>query len=114
MEEPGEVEKLMELEASWQEFIWVVRKDKKDEDVLKIGVSVGVQQWPRMVGDFVKGDAIEKAVKEIMVGDRVGEMRSRAKELGEMSMRAIEKEGSSYSDLNGLIDELRLSRNSSK
>ncbi|KAK2665040.1 hypothetical protein Ddye_003614 [Dipteronia dyeriana] len=88
--------------------------EKLVTQVLKIGVSVGVQQWARLVGDFVKRDAIEKAVKEIMVGDRAGAMRSRAKELGKMARRAIEKEGSSYFDLNGLIDELRLSRNSSK
>ncbi|KAH7575285.1 hypothetical protein ACOSP7_005215 [Xanthoceras sorbifolium] len=178
------------LEASEQEFIWVVRKDKKDQEekedwlpegfekrmegkgliirgwapqvlileheavggfvthcgwnstlegvtagvpmvawpisaeqfyneklvtqVLKIGVSVGVQQWARLVelvGDFVKRDAIEKAVKEVMVGDRAEEMRSRAKELGEMARRAVEKEGSSYSDFNALLEELSLRRN---
>ncbi|KAH7567636.1 hypothetical protein JRO89_XS07G0109100 [Xanthoceras sorbifolium] len=178
------------LEASGQEFIWVVRKDKKDQDgnedwlpegfekrmegkgliirgwapqvlilenaavggfvthcgwnstlegvtagvpmvawpisaeqfyneklvtqVLKIGVSVGVQQWARLVGDFVKRDAIEKAVKEVMVGDRAEEMRSRAKALGEMATRAVDKEGSSYADLNALIEELSLTRNSNK
>ncbi|KAK1559641.1 hypothetical protein Q3G72_016761 [Acer saccharum] len=180
----------MGLEASGKEFIWVVRKDKKDEDetedwlpegfekrmegkgmiirgwapqvlilehesvggmvthcgwnsilegvttgvpmvtwpvaaeqfyneklvteVLKIGVSVGVQQWVLLVGDYVKRDAIEKAVNEVMVGDRAGEMRSRTKALGEMARRAIEKEGSSYSDLNALVEELSSSRDSSK
>ncbi|TXG64265.1 hypothetical protein EZV62_011259 [Acer yangbiense] len=80
----------MGIEALGQDFIWVVRKDKKYEDgnkegistarvsmvtwpvfadqfyneklvteVLKIGVSVGVQQWTRLVGDFVKREAIE-------------------------------------------------------
>ncbi|KAL5788263.1 hypothetical protein ACOSP7_005212 [Xanthoceras sorbifolium] len=178
------------LEASGQEFIWVVRKDKKDQDgnedwlpegfekrmegkgliirgwapqvlilenaavggfvthcgwnstlegvtagvpmiawpvsaeqfyneklvtqVLKIGVSVGVQQWTRLVGDFVKREAIEKAVKEVMVGNLAEEMRSRAKALGEMATRTVEKEGSSYADLNALIEELSLSRNSKK
>ncbi|TXG64259.1 hypothetical protein EZV62_011253 [Acer yangbiense] len=157
----------MGLEASGQDFIWVVRKDKKDEEdwlpegfkkrmagkgrkridnkrmgtarltaglpmvtwpvsaeqpfneklvteVLKIGVSVGVQECVILVGEFVKWEAIEKAVKEIMVGDKAGEMRCRAKALGEMARRAIEKEGSSYSDLNSLIEELSSSRDSSK
>ncbi|KAK1567815.1 hypothetical protein Q3G72_017050 [Acer saccharum] len=147
----------MGLEASGQDFIWVVRTDKKDQlekedwlhegfekrlegkgliirgwapqamvtwlvsaekfynekpvtEVLKIGVGVGVQQWARLVGDFVKREAIEKAVNEVMVGDRAGEMRNRTKALGDMARRAIEKEGSSYSDLNALIEELITSR----
>ncbi|KAK2665037.1 hypothetical protein Ddye_003611 [Dipteronia dyeriana] len=185
------MELAMGLEASGQDFIWVVRRDKKDEDgneedwlpegfekrmegkgliirgwapqvlilehesvggmvthcgwnsilegvaagvpmvtwpvaaeqfyneklvtqVLKIGVSVGVQQWVILVGDFVKRDAIEKAVKEVTVGDKAEEMRSRAKALGEMARRAVEKEGSSHSDLDVLIDELRLGRNLTK
>ncbi|TXG54094.1 hypothetical protein EZV62_019350 [Acer yangbiense] len=176
----------MGLEASRQDFIWVVRKDKKDEEdwlpegfekrmegkgliirgwapqvlileheavggfvthcgwnstlegvtaglpmvtwpvsaeqpfneklvteVLKIGVSVGVQECVRLVGEFVKREAIEKAVKEIMVGDKAGEIRCRAKAVGEMARKAIEKEGSSYSDLNSLIEELSSSRDSS-
>ncbi|KAK1559502.1 hypothetical protein Q3G72_015132 [Acer saccharum] len=90
--------------------------EKLVTEVLKIGVSVGVQQWARLVGDFVKREAIEKAVKEVMVGNRAGEMRSRTKALGDMARRAIEKEGSSYFDLNALIEELstRVAINSNK
>ncbi|TXG64260.1 hypothetical protein EZV62_011254 [Acer yangbiense] len=88
--------------------------EKLMTEVLKIGVSVGVQESVRLVGEFVKREAIEKAVKEVMVGDKAGEMRCRAKALGEMARRAIEKEGSSYSDLNALIEELSSSRDSSK
>ncbi|KAI9182162.1 hypothetical protein LWI28_022682 [Acer negundo] len=100
--------------VTWPVFAEQFYNEKLVTEVLKIGVSVGVQQWSRLEGDFVKREAIEKAVKEITVGDRAGEMRSRAKALGEMARRAVEKEGSSYCDLSALIDELRLSRNSSK
>jgi len=82
--------------------------------VLKIGVGVGVQQWVRLVGDRIKREAIEKAVKEIMVGERAEEMRSRAKVFGEMASRAVEEGGSSYSDLGALIEELRSYRPLSK
>ncbi|KAJ0077596.1 hypothetical protein Patl1_35496 [Pistacia atlantica] len=78
------------LEASGQQFIWV--------------------QWSRVGGDFVKREAIEKAVKEVMVGDKAVEMRSRAKALGQMAKRAVEERGSSYSDLNAFIEELSLQR----
>ncbi|KAK7837264.1 udp-glycosyltransferase 73b4 [Quercus suber] len=37
----------------------------------------------------------------------VGEEAARAKALGEMARKAVEEGGSSYSDLNALIEELR-------
>ncbi|XVF45099.1 hypothetical protein PTKIN_Ptkin02bG0178700 [Pterospermum kingtungense] len=74
--------------------------------ILKIGVGVGAQKWARIVGDFVKREVVEKAVKEIIVGDRAEEMRSRAKALSEMAKKAVEKGGSSDCDLNALIGEL--------
>ena len=76
--------------------------------VLKVGVDVGVRQWIRVVGDSIKRDAIENAVKRIMVGEETDGMRSKAKVLGEMAKRAIEEGGSSYFDLNALIEELKL------
>ncbi|XVE49229.1 hypothetical protein DITRI_Ditri01bG0065800 [Diplodiscus trichospermus] len=142
------------IEASNQQFIWVIRKEKNDDSeeenwlpegfekrmegkglvsagvpmvtwpvyadqfyneklvtqVLKVGIGVGAQKWVEVVGDFVRRDAIEKAVKEIMVGERAEEMRSRAKALGEMAKRAVQQGGSSFSDLNALIEELNLRR----
>ena len=60
-----------------------------------------------MEGDSIKSEAIEKAVRKIMVGEEAEEMRGKAKALGEMARRAVEEGGSSYSDLNALIEELR-------
>ncbi|KAM3695062.1 hypothetical protein ACJW31_07G102400 [Castanea mollissima] len=82
--------------------------EKLVTQVLKIGVAVGVRQWIRVVGDIIKRNAIEKVVKQIMVGKEAEEMRGRAQVLGEMAKRAVEEEGSSYFDLNTLIEELRL------
>ncbi|XWS39923.1 hypothetical protein CRYUN_Cryun18bG0096500 [Craigia yunnanensis] len=84
--------------------------EKLVTQVLKIGVAVGVQQWVRTIGDFVKREAIEKAVKEIMKGDKAEEMRNRANALAKAAHRAVEKGGSSYSDLEALIEELNLRR----
>ncbi|XP_030944296.1 scopoletin glucosyltransferase-like [Quercus lobata] len=81
--------------------------EKLVTQVLKIGVSVGAQQWIRMVGDGIKREAIQKAVRQIMVGKEAEEMRGEAKVLGEMARRAVEEGGSSYSDLNALIEELK-------
>ena len=75
--------------------------------ILRIGVAVGAQQWARFVGDSIKSEAIEKAVIRIMVGVEAEEIRSRARELGKKAKKAVEEGGSSYSDLNSLIGELR-------
>ncbi|KAL4615382.1 hypothetical protein ACB092_07G120800 [Castanea dentata] len=81
--------------------------EKLVTQVLKIGVSVGAQQWIRMVGDGIKREAIQKAKRQITVGEEAKEMRGKAKVLGEMARRVIEEGGSSYSDLNALIEELK-------
>ncbi|XVE49227.1 hypothetical protein DITRI_Ditri01bG0065600 [Diplodiscus trichospermus] len=80
--------------------------EKLITEILKIGICVGAKKWARLVGDFVKREAIEKAAKDIIVGDRAEEMRSRAKALAEKAKKAVEKGGSSDSDLNALIGEL--------
>ncbi|MFQ6648684.1 hypothetical protein Gotur_020943 [Gossypium turneri] len=80
--------------------------EKLSVEVLKIGVGVGARKWKRLVGDFVKSEAIEKAVKEIMVGEKAMEMRNRAKRFADMAKKAVEDGGSSESHLNALIGEL--------
>ncbi|KAK7847547.1 scopoletin glucosyltransferase [Quercus suber] len=65
---------------------------------LAMGIEASEQQfiWVR--------EAIERAMTQILVGEEA----ARAKALGEMARRAVEEGGSSYSDLNALIEELRL------
>lgn len=81
--------------------------EKLVTDVLKIGVAVGVQQWVTVYGDRITSGAVEKAVTRIMTGEEAKEMRSRVEALAGMAKRAIEEDGSSYSNLNALIEELR-------
>ncbi|KAJ6299034.1 hypothetical protein OIU76_020083 [Salix suchowensis] len=64
-------------------------------------------QWVTVSGDKMKSEAVEKAVTRIMIGEEAEEMRSRVEALGGMAKRAIEEDGSSYSNLNALIEELR-------
>ncbi|KAJ9159524.1 hypothetical protein P3X46_025030 [Hevea brasiliensis] len=75
--------------------------------VLRIGVAVGAQQWAIDVGDSVKKEAIKKAVTYLMASEEAEEMRCRVKKLGEMGRKAVEEGGSSHSDFNALIEELR-------
>ncbi|RVW49761.1 Scopoletin glucosyltransferase [Vitis vinifera] len=78
--------------VTWPVFADQFYNEKLLTDVLKIGIGVGAQRWVPFVGDFVKQDAIEKAVKAVMAGEKAEELRSRAKSLGGMARRAIEKE----------------------
>ncbi|KAG7946593.1 hypothetical protein I3843_14G047400 [Carya illinoinensis] len=95
--------------VTWPLFAEQFFNEKLVIEVLKIGVPVGAQQCVEFSGNDnpIKKEAIEKAVRHIMEGEEAKEMRSRAKELGEMARRAIEEGGSSYSQLNALIEELK-------
>ncbi|KAF3435444.1 hypothetical protein FNV43_RR22533 [Rhamnella rubrinervis] len=84
--------------------------EKLITDVLRIGVAVGALKWVRVVGDYIKREQIEKAVKEIMIGEKAEEFRSRAMSIGEMARRAVEEGGSSYSDLSCLIELFKRSQ----
>lgn len=90
--------------VTWPIFAEQFYNEKLITEVLRTGVSVGALKWVRMVGDYIEREQIEKAVKEIMIGERAEEFRSRAKSIGEMARRAVEKGGSSYSDLSSLIE----------
>lgn len=41
-------------------------------DVLKVGIGIGVKRWVIVVGDSLRGDAVEKAVRRIMVSEGRG------------------------------------------
>ncbi|KAF2294729.1 hypothetical protein GH714_015765 [Hevea brasiliensis] len=94
---------ILEHEAVEEQFY----NEKLVTQVLGIGVAVGAQQWARVVDDSVKKEAIRKAVTHLMASEEAEEMRFRAKKLGEMARKAIEVGGSSHSDFNCLIEELR-------
>lgn len=98
--------------VTWPVFAEQFYNEKLVTQILRIGVEVGAQKWERLAGDFVKKEALEKAVSRIMGGEEVEGMRARAKTLAEMASMAIEQGGSSYSDLDALIEEVRLLHNS--
>ncbi|XP_048322281.2 UDP-glucose flavonoid 3-O-glucosyltransferase 7 [Ziziphus jujuba] len=81
--------------------------EKLITQILGIGVSIDNRRWSMFMVDCMKREAIENAVSRIMVGEEAEEMRSRARALGEMAKGAVEEGGSSCSDLNALIEELK-------
>ncbi|KAJ6385700.1 hypothetical protein OIU77_028811 [Salix suchowensis] len=84
-------------------------ESRLQQDV-QAGIRIGVQEQALSGGDSIKSEALEKAVSQLMEGEEAEEMRSRAAAYGKMARKAVEEGGSSYSDLNALIDELSFCR----
>ncbi|XP_021908551.1 UDP-glycosyltransferase 73C1-like, partial [Carica papaya] len=81
-------------------------------EILKIGVSVGVEKpfrWEEEhVSVLAKKEDIKNAIDKVMEEDEEGERRrQRAKELAEMAKKAVEEGGSSHRNLTMLIDDLK-------
>ncbi|KAL4588696.1 hypothetical protein LXL04_001591 [Taraxacum kok-saghyz] len=77
-------------------------------DVLRIGVSIGDVEWSATSScDGVKREAVEKAVVRVMGGEEGDEMRRLAKVLKEKAMTAVEEGGSSHSNLNAFIHDIK-------
>ncbi|XP_072972726.1 probable UDP-glucosyl transferase 73B6 [Typha angustifolia] len=78
-------------------------------DVLRVGVSVGVTRCSVREEErtVVGREEVEKAVVELMGdGEEAEDRRKRARELREKARRAVEEGGSSYNEINRLIEHL--------
>ncbi|CAN0846392.1 Scopoletin glucosyltransferase [Linum grandiflorum] len=97
--------------VTWPVMAEQFYNEKLVRDVVKIGVAVGVEVWAEQ-SPTIESVKVERAIRRIMSkeDEEVIEMRRRAKSLGEMARRAVEEGGSSYRDLDALIEELRLNR----
>ncbi|KAK1265089.1 UDP-glycosyltransferase 73C3 [Acorus gramineus] len=85
----------------WPLFAEQFLNEKLVVDVLRVGVRVGVER----PSGLVEGEAIEKALEEVMEGGEEGVLRRmRARELGEMARMAVEVGGSSYVNMTRLIE----------
>ncbi|MED6132869.1 hypothetical protein PIB30_022781 [Stylosanthes scabra] len=80
--------------------------EKLVSEVLGIGVPVGAKKWSNFVGGEIEWEAVEKAVRKIMEGEEAEEMRKKAKVLSNLVEGAVEEGGSSYTDLDALIQDL--------
>ncbi|KAK7396608.1 hypothetical protein VNO78_17734 [Psophocarpus tetragonolobus] len=81
-------------------------------NVLKVGVKVGVEvpvRWGKEVeiGVLVKKEDVERAIAMLMYETTEREeRRKRVREFAEMAKRAVEKGGSSYSNITSLIQDI--------
>ncbi|CAL5333741.1 unnamed protein product [Camellia sinensis] len=87
--------------------------EKLVTDVLRIGIKVGSEEWAswNMERKTVVGrEKVEAAVQRLMGGGEAAEMAARAKDLAEKAKRAVEEGGSSYNDVEDLIEDLKSRR----
>ncbi|KAL3536208.1 hypothetical protein ACH5RR_004669 [Cinchona calisaya] len=98
---------------TWPLFAEQFFNEKLVVEILDIGVSVGAKAVRHLeeqdkLGISVGRDEIHKAICRVMDEGKFGkEIRRRAKEVGEMAKRAVEKGGSSYLNIELLIQDIR-------
>ncbi|KAL5705631.1 hypothetical protein ACHQM5_023910 [Ranunculus cassubicifolius] len=96
---------------TWPLFADQFYNEKLVTQVLKTGISAGSgiwNQWTEPESVSVTKEMVENAVTEVMKnGGHAVDMRSRAREFGEMAKKSVKEGGSSFNNLNVLIDELK-------
>ena len=81
--------------VTWPVFAKQDYNEKLVTQILKNGAPVGSKWSKTFTTDYlVKQETIEKALRNIMMGDGAEEMRHRAKSLKEMAWKAVEEGGS--------------------
>ncbi|TVU21574.1 hypothetical protein EJB05_31220, partial [Eragrostis curvula] len=103
---------------TWPHFAEQFANERLVVDVLKTGVEVGVRGvtlWGHEQKEIkVTRDAVETAVSKLMdEGEAADEMRMRARDFGLKAKKALEKGGSSYNNINLLIQEMGRKTNAS-
>nr|QAV53739.1 UGT73BE5 [Fagopyrum tataricum] len=94
--------------VTWPVFAEQFLNEMLITDVLRTGVSVGVDRyWDMVVEEASVGrEKVEKAVRRVMIGEEAEELRRRAVELKEKALKAVEEGGSSYKGLTNLLEEV--------
>ncbi|KAK4486900.1 hypothetical protein RD792_006209 [Penstemon davidsonii] len=83
-------------------------------EILKIGVGIGAQEWSQRTDVkrvLIGSEKIAKAVRNVMIGEEAMEMRKRVSCLSNEAKKAVEVGGSSYGEIESLLEELRLNGN---
>lgn len=73
---------------------------------LRAGMKAVEGTSPAMMKGFVKGKDLKRRVKELMEGEKGREVRKKAMEISEMAKKSMAENGSSWRDLELLIQEM--------
>lgn len=98
---------------TWPMFADQFYNDKFVTEVLRIGVSLGAERRAMKWGEedkcgvMVKREDIKRAIEKVMdKGEEQEEIKKRARELGEKATKAMEKGGSSYLNVELIIEDI--------
>ncbi|KAF7024558.1 hypothetical protein CFC21_036893 [Triticum aestivum] len=101
--------------VTWPRYADQFYNEKLVVEVLGVGVGVGAEDYASCLETHrvIAGEAIAESIRRVMgeEGDGMA-MRKKAKELGLMARGAVEKGGSSYDDVEQLMEELIARRSS--
>uniref|UniRef100_A0A8R7TYC4 UDP-glycosyltransferases domain-containing protein n=2 Tax=Triticum urartu TaxID=4572 RepID=A0A8R7TYC4_TRIUA len=101
--------------VTWPRYADQFYNEKLVVEVLGVGVGVGAEDYASCLETHrvIAGEAIAESIRRVMgeEGDGMA-MRKKAKELGLMARGALEKGGSSYDDVEQLMEELIARRSS--
>ncbi|XP_031396961.1 UDP-glycosyltransferase 73C4-like [Punica granatum] len=100
--------------VTWPMFAEQFYNEKMIVQVLRVGVSLGSEvaiKWgeEEKFGAVMKKETVEKAIKEVMdeEEEEARGRRRRAMELGQKAKKAMDEGGSSYLNLNLLIEDIK-------
>ncbi|OWM82460.1 hypothetical protein CDL15_Pgr002034 [Punica granatum] len=100
--------------VTWPMFAEQFYNEKMIVQVLRVGVSLGSEvaiKWgeEEKFGAVMKKETVEKAIKEVMdeEEEEAQGRRRRAMELGQKAKKAMDEGGSSYLNLNLLIEDIK-------
>lgn len=96
---------------TWPLFADQIFNYKLIVDILKVGVSVGVEtliNWGEEdeKRELVKREEVRNAIEMVLEGDKREEMKERSKKLAKMANRAMAEGGSSHRDITLLIEDI--------
>ncbi|WOG93395.1 hypothetical protein DCAR_0312679 [Daucus carota subsp. sativus] len=79
-------------------------------DEIKVGLMV--ETCDGSMRGFVKGEGLERMVRELMEGERGEIVRKRVEEVGELAIKAVEEGGSSWVNMSELIAQMHVRKDS--
>jgi hypothetical protein len=99
--------------VTWPRYADQFYNEKLVVEVLNVGVSVGAKDYASAMEahEVIAGEVIAESIGRLMGGSEEGDtIQKRAKGLCVEARRAVEKGGSSHSDVGRLVDELMARR----
>lgn len=91
---------------TWPMFEEQFVNEKFVTDVLEIGVSISGEARLSSKEVIIKSERVKAAIEDLMNGEKAGDIKRRARELGVLANKAAKEGGSSHSDITKFIQDV--------